>query len=154
MSTIDIILMVMLLIGAYLGYRKGFLMELVNTSSFIFGIFFAVKFWYVGAAYIEKNYEAMPHVVPIVGFLLIFIAVLISVRLIGRIVKTSLSGTLIGSMDQLLGALLGIVKWVIGVSTFLWVILKYPVLGLKQVIYKSIICTALVKCMGKVVAYF
>lgn len=154
MSGIDIILLVLLVYGAYAGYTKGLLMEVVNTGSLILGIFIGIKFWRLGAEYIKVNFENSPHILPFIGFLLIFIVVLIGVRLIGKIFKMGLDKTLFGSIDKILGALLGVVKWVFGIAAFLWILLKYPIFDIDNLLTQSVICNKVVYCTTKVLMFF
>jgi membrane protein required for colicin V production len=154
LSHIDIILLVLLALGAYFGYTKGFLMELVNTASFLLGILLGIRFWYIGAEYLAQKFDSVPQILPILGFLFVFVIVLIGVRLIGKVVKLGIDQTLFGSLDKLLGALLGIFKWLVGVGVFLWGIQKYSLLGMDAIIQKSSVCSIVVHYMPKLIMFF
>jgi membrane protein required for colicin V production len=151
LSHIDIILLVLLALGAYFGYTKGFLMELVNTASFLLGIFLGIRFWYIGAEYLAQKFDNVPQVLPILGFLFVFVVVLIGVRLIGKVIKIGMDQTLFGSLDKVLGALLGIFKWLIGVGVFLWGMQKYSVLGMDAIIQKSMVCSVVARYIPKLI---
>lgn len=150
MSIIDIILLLLLILGAYLGYQKGLLMELVNTGSLILGVIIGLKYWEKGAVLVQKQFENIPNFLHIIGFIIVFIAVLLLVRLIGKIVKLTLNKSFLGTLDNLLGALLGILKWVLCVGSFLYAIMKYPILEINILIQKSFVCNILVKIIPKV----
>jgi membrane protein required for colicin V production len=140
MNIVDILLLLMLAYGAYVGYTKGLLTELVNTGSFLLGIFLGIRFWQKGAEYLGGSIQNVHQLVPLFGFLLVFIVILLGVRLVGKIVKVGIDKTLFGSFDKILGALLGIIKWIIGVGSFLWVIQKYPIVNMEVLYNKSVVC--------------
>lgn len=140
MNIVDILLLLMLAYGAYVGYTKGLLTELVNTGSFLLGIFLGIRFWQKGAEYLGSTIQNLHQLVPFFGFLLVFIVILLGVRLIGKIVKVGIDKTLFGSFDKILGAILGVLKWVMGVGSFLWVIQKYPMVDMAVLYNNSIVC--------------
>ncbi len=47
--------------------------------------------------------------------------------MIGKLVKKMLDMTLLGGLDKFAGAILGIVKWAIGVSIILWLVNNFGV---------------------------
>lgn len=143
MAIIDIILLVLLLICIVVGYSKGLLMELVYTCSFILGIFLGFKFWNAGAQYIKEHFDHTPQLLPILGFVLVFGIVLVGLRLIGKVVKMGMDQTIFGTLDKILGALLGAIKWLVGLSAFLWVAYRHPIASVERLVEKSVVCNTL-----------
>lgn len=118
-------------------------MELVYTCSFILGIFLGFKFWHQGAEYIKDHVDHSPQMLPIIGFLLVFVIVLLGMRWIGKLVKMGMDKTIFGTLDNILGALLGAVKWLVGLSAFLWVAYKHPIASFDKLAQKSVVCSTI-----------
>jgi membrane protein required for colicin V production len=118
----DIIILVILTIGTFAGYRKGFLLELFFLLSIILGVFIGFKLMGTGVDYLSREFNADKAILPYISFGLIFLIVVVVVSLIGRIIKDSVDKTFLGSMDALAGAFLGLVKFAFGVSVMIWLI--------------------------------
>lgn len=122
MSRIDIALAIMLLIGAFTGYRKGFLSELFSLLAIILGILAGFKLMGEAMILLSGNYSIDDNVLPYVAFAVVFLIVVIAVSLLGKVLKTSLEKTVLGNADQLAGSLLGILKAAFMASVLLWII--------------------------------
>lgn len=120
MSTIDITILVLLAIGAFRGFRKGFLLEVVGIAALILGLVGAMKLLDLGMEFLSQHFDIGETLLPYVTFLLLFVLIIIGVNFIGRLVKRVLDLTLLGTMDNLAGALVGLFKWAIGISFILW----------------------------------
>ncbi|MDH5379616.1 MAG: CvpA family protein [Cyclobacteriaceae bacterium] len=121
MKTIDIVLLIILLFGAYRGYRKGFLMEIIAIAALILGIIGGFRLLHVGMEFLDERFDINGTILPYVAFLLIFIAIIILVNLLGKSLKTLIDLTLLGSFDNLAGSLIGILKWAFGISVIFWI---------------------------------
>ena len=122
MSTIDIFLLIPLLFGAYKGYNKGILKEIVSIVAFILAIIggFKLLHWAIGV--LEPHLEGLGKILPFVAFFILFMAIVFLVNFIGRMVKKTIDLTFLGWFDGLLGAFLGILKWAFGISVLLWLL--------------------------------
>lgn len=121
MSTVDIALTVLILIGAIGGYREGFLMELFSLAALVLGILGAFKLMGYAIVLLDDHFDINETIVPYVAFALVFIAILIAVRLLGKMIKISIDKTFLGRVDQVAGAALGTVKAVFLLSVALWI---------------------------------
>lgn len=121
MKTLDIILLIPLFFGAYLGFRKGLLLEIVSLVALILAIVGAFKLLDFGMEVLQPYFENWQQALPIISFILLFIAILLIVNLIGKIVKKILDMTLLGGLDNFAGAVIGLLKWAFGVSLVLWI---------------------------------
>ncbi|MDN5201554.1 CvpA family protein [Fulvivirgaceae bacterium BMA10] len=124
MGTLDIIFLVVLGFGAYRGYKKGLLLELIGFLALVIAIVGAFKLLHVGIAFLENHFNGFSHILPFIAFILLFVGIIILINILGRAIKKILDLTLLGSVDNLFGAILGILKWSFGVSLFLWLITK------------------------------
>lgn len=57
----------------------------------------------------------------IVVFIVLFILIVLGVRVAAKLIKTALNVTLLGIIDNLLGAVIGILKWAFILSVVFWV---------------------------------
>ena len=107
MSKADIILIICLLIGAWSGYKEGFLMELISLAAIMLGVFGGFKLMSAGMIFLQERFHADKSTLPYISFIVIFIIIVILVQLLGRMIKNSLDKTFLGSVDQSMGAALG-----------------------------------------------
>jgi membrane protein required for colicin V production len=121
MAKADIILLVFFLIGAYSGYKEGFLMELFSLLAIILGVFGGFKLMGYAMIYLQDEFNADKATLPYIAFFVVFIIIVIVVTLIGRMFKHLADKSFLGSMDKALGAALGILKTAFVVSIIIWI---------------------------------
>ena len=121
MSTADIIIVILLLLGAYGGYKKGLILELIAIIAFVLAIVGGFKLLHVGMEYVSKMYDGFGNFLPFVAFLVIFVLILIVVNMVGKMLKKIIDWTPLGVLDNLAGALIGVAKWALALSILLWV---------------------------------
>jgi membrane protein required for colicin V production len=117
----DIVLIILLLLGAWSGYRKGFVMALFSLAAFILGIIGAFRLMGNGVAWLATKIDADPKLLPYLSFIILFILIVIAVRLLGSLLQASISKTLLGEADQILGAVLGILRYAFMISVLIWI---------------------------------
>jgi membrane protein required for colicin V production len=120
-SKIDIVLVIVFLVGAFSGYRKGFLAELFSLIGIILGILAGFKLMGIAMLMLSENYHVDEKILPYVAFGVVFLIVVILVSLLGKLLKSSLEKTVLGSADQVAGAVLGLLKMAFMASVFLWI---------------------------------
>lgn len=127
MSKIDIFLVIVILIGAFQGYRDGFLMGLISLLGIVLGVFLGFKLMGAGMDFLEKEFHADQSTLPYISFFLIFIMVVVLVALLGKAIRSSIDKTFLGRVDQSMGVVLGAFKAMFMVSVILWITdsLKY-----------------------------
>ncbi len=121
MSKIDIALIIIFLIGAFGGYRKGFLSELFSLLGIILGILAGFKLMGVAMVMLGKHYAIDDKVLPYVAFGVVFLIVVIVVSLLGKLLKSSIEKTILGNADQVAGSVLGLFKTAFMVSVVVWI---------------------------------
>ncbi len=127
MSTVDIVLIIILAYGAFRGYRKGLLMEIIGLAALILGIIGGFKLLQEGMSFLDQYFSISGQILPYLAFILIFILIVIAVNLIGKWTKKIMDMTLLGSFDNAAGAILGILKWAFGVSALIWITTAFNV---------------------------
>ncbi|WP_206512999.1 CvpA family protein [Larkinella soli] len=124
MKTLDILILIPLLWGAYNGYRKGLLVEIVAVIAFIVAMIVGFKFLGFGidllAPYISM--EMARRLLPWLGFSIIFFPTVFLINQIGFSLRRSLKYTILGTFDSVAGALVGIFTWIFGISVMLWLL--------------------------------
>ncbi|MEP3388082.1 MAG: CvpA family protein [Reichenbachiella sp.] len=121
MNTIDIVILVFLLIGAYTGFRRGMLMEVISLVAFFAAILAGIKLLDWGISVLSEYIEGYDSLLPIIAFTIIFIGIIVLLNVIGKTVKKIIDMTLLGSLDDIIGSLMGIVKWALFISIFFWI---------------------------------
>ncbi len=127
MSKADIVIAIILGVGTFLGYKRGFLMELFFLLAIVLGVFAGFKLMGLGVEYLTHKFNADQEVLPYISFLLIFLIVMLVVTFIGGRIKNSMDKTFLGRMDALAGALLGLVKYAFSISIILWLVDSFKI---------------------------
>ncbi len=120
MNTADFVFLSFLALGAYMGFRKGLMLEIVTFLALIIGIISAFKLLNSGIEFIRSTWGWESILIPYLAFILIFVLVFLLIHLLGKTLKKILDFTLLGSADNFAGALLGVAKMAFGISLILW----------------------------------
>lgn len=122
MSAVDIALIILVLLGAYKGYKDGFLLELFSLLGIVLGILGGFKLMGIALIYLSKEFDIDKDVLPYVAFGIVFIVIVILVSLVGRMLKASIDKSFLGRVDEGAGAALGLLKTAFLISVALWII--------------------------------
>lgn len=118
MNFVDIFLLVILVLGAVRGYSKGLIVEAFSLIAFFFGLFGAIKFSGPIAALFFG--ESDFYTIALIGvFILLFILLSLAINLLAKMIKKAVDLIFLGWFDNLLGAILGLLKWAFLVSMLL-----------------------------------
>jgi membrane protein required for colicin V production len=121
-SVFDLVLLVLLLLGAFKGFRRGLLLEVVGILAFVLAIYVGARFLEEGKALVAAFSSIQEEYLPYAAFLLLFVLVVVGLQLLGFVLKKVLDMTLLGTFDNLAGALLGILKFAFGLSLLFWLL--------------------------------
>ncbi len=127
MGTIDWVILILLAIGAYSGYKQGLFIGVLSVVAFIVALVLAFKFMHWGAAILAERVESLTFMLPFVSFLIIFLMVVLVIRLFAYLVKKTLDLTIFGTFDNFAGAVLGLLKWAFMVSLLFWVARSFEI---------------------------
>lgn len=120
MEPVDIVLLILVGLGAYEGYKKGLLMSIVGLIGFVLAIILGVYFMEPMSKYLANHLKELTFAFPIIAFLIVFGITLALVGIAGWILKKMMNMILLGGLDSVGGAILGIVKTAFFISLFLW----------------------------------
>ncbi len=108
--------------GAFNGYRKGLLVEIVAVIAFVVAMIVGFKFLAFGidllSPYISR--EVARKLLPWLGFSIIFFPTVFMINQMGFAIRRSLRFSVIGTFDSVAGAVVGVFTWVFGISVILW----------------------------------
>lgn len=133
----DLFIGLFLLWGAYQGYRKGLLLEIVAIVAFILAVVIGFKLLNVSLSFLSPYVGNNNRFLPYFGFSIIFFPIIFLVNKLGFLLRKSLRYTLLGKFDSMAGAFLGIFTWAFGISVFLWLVNAVGVVMPAEVISKS-----------------
>lgn len=122
MSKADIAILVIMLLGAWKGYKDGFLMGLITMLALVLGVFGAFKLTGEGMLYLQDAFHADKETLPYITFLIIFVAIVVMVTWLGKAIRQSIDKTFLGRVDEIFGALLGAFKTLFMISVALWIL--------------------------------
>lgn len=124
MTLTDIILIIILLFGAFRGFQKGFILEIVSFFAFFLAILGGFKLLDLGISLLEPYRENLGSFLPVAAFIVVFVLILIALNVAGRIFKKIIHFTFLGSFDSLAGAVVGILKIALFLSILNWGFVK------------------------------
>jgi membrane protein required for colicin V production len=124
--TLDIIILIIVLFLAYLGYRRGFLVSIFSLISIIIGIVLATKF-HSGFALVLNKFIKDTRTLNLISFILIFLVIyLAGIFLAGKLSKIN---KLTKSLDKILGAILGVIKGLLVASLIIIFLKSFGAMG-------------------------
>ena len=122
LNTLDILMFIPLAWGAFNGYRKGLLVEIVAVIAFVVAMIIGFKFLAFGidllSPYISR--DVARKLLPWLGFSIIFFPTVFMINQMGFAIRRSLRFSVIGTFDSVAGAVVGVFTWVFGISVILW----------------------------------
>lgn len=119
MNVIDIIILIILAWGAYRGFTQGFILQIVTFIALIIGIWAAIKFSDVMAAFLTRSMDITGKYLPVLSFILIFVLVVVIAHLIGLLLTRFFELTALGWLNRVGGIAFGILKMAFIVSVIL-----------------------------------
>jgi len=122
LSPLDIGILVILLIGAIGGFRKGLILEVISIVAFIFALIGAIKLLDLGVIVISDWFNISSGWLPVISFIAIFILIIGIIHFLGNMLRKAVQMIFLGLIDQLAGALLGILKYAFAISALIWII--------------------------------
>ncbi len=122
MKIIDIVILIILILGAFRGFQKGLLLEIVGLFAFVLGIIGGFQFTPLVAGFLDGYFTKIPGLIPVISFIIVFVVIVLAVNLVGMVLKKTIDLTLLGSFDDLAGSLAGVLKWALALSFLLWLL--------------------------------
>lgn len=117
---IDLILVVLLLVAAFKGYQKGFIIAIFSVLAFIIGLAAALKLSTVAADYLADSVNVSAKWLPFLAFAIVFFAVILLVRMGAKLIEKALQAALLGWLNRIAGIALYAVLYLVILSIFIF----------------------------------
>lgn len=122
MSPLDIILVITIIVGGFVGYKERFIVSLFSLVALVLGVLGGFRLMGAIMVMMGRNYKVDESVLPYVAFGIAFVVITIVVGLLGKIVKAAVQIPWLGPLDPALGSLFGLARATFMVSILLWII--------------------------------
>jgi len=119
---LDIIIIIPLLLFAWQGYKKGFIIEVATLAALLLGLFFAFYFSDYAANLLNEHFNIDEKYIAVLSFIVTFIVVVIVIIAIGKILQKLIDIILLGFLNKAAGAIFGIIKGALIISILLLII--------------------------------
>lgn len=100
---IDVVLVFVLVLSGWHGFRKGFIMSLFSCAALFLGLAVAMKGSSVVAGWLADHLEKSPVWLPVLAFLVVFLLVSALVRQIGGMLEKTAEDVMLGPLNRLAG---------------------------------------------------
>lgn len=117
---IDVVFILMLALGFFIGFRGGIIRSLFSFVGLFLGVAVAVKFTALVTQYLYTNFDVEAAWWPFLVFVLLIILVILVVKLIAITVEKFLDGASLGILNKLSGAAVWCFLMVLFLSLGLW----------------------------------
>jgi len=116
MNYLDIIIILLLIISAVGGYKKGFISQLTGLAGLFLGIYLAIKLSKYTTPWLVNHFSWSHSTSNITSFIVIFILVSIAVHVVGKAIERTFEEAELGHFNKFLGLLFSLVKTVVVLS--------------------------------------
>jgi membrane protein required for colicin V production len=124
MEIIDIILISMLLYGAWKGYQSGFLIQVLHFISIIIALAVAFQLANSSIHFLAHYINLKGSSLVIITFICLFIITLVGLFFLNKFFISIIHKTLFGAFDQWAGAIVGFIKTGFALGAVIWLLQK------------------------------
>jgi membrane protein required for colicin V production len=110
MNYIDIILIILLLLAAFNGFRKGLITEVASLAALVLGVWGAIEFSYITSEFLTEKMGWEPGNLNIISFIITFIVIVILVHLVGNSLSKLVEAAMLGWANRITGLIFGVAK--------------------------------------------
>lgn len=122
MNFVDFIFILIILLLAFQGFRKGLIYEVASLAGLILGIYASFHFSGYLEGYLTEYLNVPEKYSTITAFILIFIVVIIILHFIGKIIENIIDVIALGFLNKLAGSIFGFVKGIVLLSLAILII--------------------------------
>eukprot|EP01132_Coremiostelium_polycephalum_P000583 gene583-728_t len=119
-NLIDVILVILLIWGAYRGFSKGCIAEIFSLAAIFLASIWSPKLIGYLTNFLKQFHGNLELVAPYIAFIATFLSIVVAITLLGKLASYLIGMTIFGVVDRILGMVLGIFKWAFMISTVLW----------------------------------
>jgi membrane protein required for colicin V production len=125
---IDFVFIICLILAAWKGYRKGFVVAVFSLAGIVLGLAAAVKLSAVVAERLKSSTSISGPWLPFVSFLLVMIGVILLVRLVAGVIQAGMEMAFLGWANRIAGILLYGLLYTIVLSILVFYLAKLQLL--------------------------
>ncbi len=129
MNFVDIIIIVPVLYAAWVGFRKGLVIEVFTLLALLVGIYAGIHFSDWTSQIIKENIDIEGKYLPVVAFTLTFLAVGAMVFFAGKMVERMLKVVNLSPINKAFGLLFGVIKMIYTLSILIILLETYDERG-------------------------
>jgi membrane protein required for colicin V production len=122
-------LIIPIIIGAWRGFKKGFVIEIFTLLALLVGIYAGIHFSDYMAAILRDNLGMTSEYLPAISFTVTFLLVGAMVYFAGKMIEKALKLVALGMVNKLAGLFFGVVKMLFFVSAALVILESYDEKG-------------------------
>jgi membrane protein required for colicin V production len=126
-NLLDIIIIIPLLLFAWQGYKRGFIIEVATLAALILGLYFAFFFSNFAANLLTEYFTIDEKYLAALSFIVTFIVVVIAVVVIGKVLQKFIDILLLGFLNKAAGVIFGILKGALLLSILILIINYFDV---------------------------
>ena len=127
MNWIDITIIILLALAVGVGFKKGLVQEIVGIIALVAAFFLALVMHKAAAGLIVRLVPSIPkHIVPTVGFIVLFLAVFLGITVIGWLLSKLIKATPLDLADKIGGMAVGLFKGALMISILLLLLALLP----------------------------
>lgn len=129
MNYLDILLVIPLIIGAWRGFKKGFIIEFFTLLALLVGIYAGIHFSDFVANFLRDSFSMTSEYVPIIAFTVTFLGVGAGVYFAGKALERVISMVALSPINKLFGLIFGLIKILFLLSALLVITESYDEKG-------------------------
>ena len=122
MNILDMVISIILLVGAVRGFMKGFILEIAMLIALIAGAWGAHKLAHIASPFLQNHFSITSAYLSIVSFTVVFILIVVLIIFLAKLLEGLLKITAMNWANRIAGGIFGIVKWVFILSLIFYVI--------------------------------
>lgn len=124
MSFLDIIFIIPIIWLAYVGFKKGLIIELSTLLALVLGVFVSLYFSDITAEFLKETFALKTKYLKLISFIITFLLVVIAVNLIGKLIEKFVNMVALSFLNKSAGGVFGVIKAVVILSLLLFFVEK------------------------------
>lgn len=129
MNYLDILITIPVIIGAWKGFKKGFIIEIFTLMALLIGIYAGIHFSDAMAKILRENLSITTQYLPAIAFTITFLMVGAMVYFAGKLIEKALKLVALSTINKFAGLFFGVVKMLFFVSATLIILESYDSKG-------------------------
>jgi len=129
MNYLDILLLIPIIIGAWRGFKKGFVIEIFTLLALLVGIYAGIHFSDYMAAILKEHIGLDSEYMPAIAFTVTFLLVGAMVYFAGKLLEKALKLVALSTINKFAGLLFGAIKMIFILSATIVILESYDKKG-------------------------